>query len=176
MIFTGQQGVLLEFGHGFDGLFNGSLLVDSVARVRGTRSVLPTIAGYRHDLPVVKVDIVRSQPLQRLFTRLLAVLWRRIDLSLRASSTENLVGKLGRQKDLAPVSCPLEPLSKQLFRVAVDVGACGIGDQFFVRARGMKGLTVPMSFSQFVRSVEHLESFFIAIDLAIEGRESPGDA
>ena len=163
----------MEFGPGFDGLFNGRLFVDSVARVRGTRSVLPAIAGYRHDLPVVKVDIVRSQPLQRLFTRLLAVLWRRIYLSLRTSSTENLVGKLGCQKDLFPLSCPLEPLSKQFFRVAVDVRACGIGDQLFVRARGMKKLTVPVSFSQFVRSVEHLESLFITIDLSIEGRESP---
>lgn len=73
----------MEFGHGFNGLFNGSLLVDSVARVRRARSGLPMVTEPQERLPVVKVDIIRPQLLQRFLARLPAVFRGGIDLPPR---------------------------------------------------------------------------------------------
>jgi hypothetical protein len=115
-----EGGVLFQFDHGFDRFLDRCFLVDSVAEACQSKGIEII---WNWNSPIVQVDTVNPKLLQRLCTRLLAVLSRRINHPLLKLSSDDLVPKLGSQEDLIPLSGPRKPFTEEIFRVAVDVCA-----------------------------------------------------
>ena len=104
-------------------------------------------------MAVIKVNILNTQALQTLLTRLPCIFRVSIDHEITILHHNS---ELGGQEDVVPLAGSLEPFANQVFTICIDV--CG----------------VPECLAHFVRFVEDLEAVAIRLGLAVETRKARG--